>query len=61
MDMAAVSSLVSNHTLDHFYNAFVSVVLQLWSTRVEAGCQQYGLSLDAFKEGLTRSNILLNK
>ncbi|KAL7731386.1 hypothetical protein ACLKA6_001412 [Drosophila palustris] len=34
---------------------------QLWTTRVEAGCQQYGVALDTFKEGLTRSDILLNK
>lgn len=34
---------------------------QLWTTRVEAGCQQYGVALDTFKEGLARSDILLNK
>lgn len=34
---------------------------QLWTTRVEAGCQQYGVGLDTFKEGLARSDILLNK
>ncbi|KAH8257318.1 hypothetical protein KR038_007217 [Drosophila bunnanda] len=34
---------------------------QLWTTRVEAGCQQYGVGLEAFKEGLARSDILLNK
>jgi len=33
----------------------------LWTTRVEAGCTQYGLSLETFKEGLARSDILLNK
>ncbi|XP_065359329.1 large ribosomal subunit protein bL20m [Calliphora vicina] len=33
----------------------------LWTTRVQAGCEQYGVSLDAFKEGLTRSNILINR
>nr|XP_044251749.1 50S ribosomal protein L20 isoform X1 [Drosophila takahashii] len=34
---------------------------QLWSTRVEAGCQQYGVGLETFKDGLARSDILLNK
>jgi len=33
----------------------------LWTTRVEAGCTKYGLSLETFKEGLARSDILLNK
>ncbi|XP_067643055.1 large ribosomal subunit protein bL20m [Eurosta solidaginis] len=34
---------------------------ELWSKRIEAGCQQYGVTLDAFKETLLRNNILLNK
>ncbi|XP_055903274.1 39S ribosomal protein L20, mitochondrial [Eupeodes corollae] len=34
---------------------------ELWKTRVEAGCNQYGISFDSFKEGLIRSDILLNK
>ncbi|EDW73080.1 uncharacterized protein Dwil_GK16834 [Drosophila willistoni] len=34
---------------------------ELWTTRVEAGCQQYGLPLEAFKEGLARTDVLLNK
>ncbi|XP_023167606.2 39S ribosomal protein L20, mitochondrial isoform X2 [Drosophila hydei] len=36
-------------------------MVQLWNTRLEAGCQQYGVALDTFKEGLARSDILLNK
>lgn len=34
---------------------------KLWVTRIEAGCQQYGLSVETFKETLSRNNILLNK
>ncbi|XP_075161347.1 mitochondrial ribosomal protein L20 [Haematobia irritans] len=34
---------------------------ELWDTRVQAGCEQYGLSLDTFKDGLARNNILLNR
>ncbi|XP_036326064.1 39S ribosomal protein L20, mitochondrial [Rhagoletis pomonella] len=34
---------------------------ELWSKRVEAGCEQYGITLETFKETLARNNILLNK
>ncbi|XP_037939229.1 39S ribosomal protein L20, mitochondrial [Teleopsis dalmanni] len=34
---------------------------ELWSTRVAAGCEQYGLPLQTFKECLVRSDILLNR
>uniref|UniRef100_A0A1A9WCT2 Large ribosomal subunit protein bL20m n=1 Tax=Glossina brevipalpis TaxID=37001 RepID=A0A1A9WCT2_9MUSC len=33
----------------------------LWETRVQAGCEQYGLPLETFKEALARSNISLNR
>ncbi|XP_037908388.1 LOW QUALITY PROTEIN: 39S ribosomal protein L20, mitochondrial [Hermetia illucens] len=33
----------------------------LWKIRTQAACEQYNISLENFQEGLTRSNILLNK
>lgn len=34
---------------------------ELWNKRVQAGCEQYGITLETFKETLSRNNILLNK
>ncbi|XP_022905188.1 large ribosomal subunit protein bL20m [Onthophagus taurus] len=33
----------------------------LWDTRIVAGCEQHGISYNNFREGLARSNILLNR
>ncbi|CAH0557941.1 unnamed protein product [Brassicogethes aeneus] len=33
----------------------------LWETRVTAGCEEHGLPYADFREGLTKSNILLNR
>ncbi|KAG5889656.1 hypothetical protein JTB14_028934 [Gonioctena quinquepunctata] len=33
----------------------------LWETRVRAGCEQHSIEYESFREGLTRSDILLNK
>lgn len=34
---------------------------ELWKTRVAASAEQYGVTFDAFKNGLLKSDILLNK
>ncbi|KAL1116765.1 hypothetical protein AAG570_005237 [Ranatra chinensis] len=34
---------------------------QLWETRVTAGCEEHGLTYPVLREGLVRSNILLNR
>lgn len=34
---------------------------ELWDTRIDAGCEQFGISQPAFQESLVRSNILLNR
>ncbi|XP_005175915.1 large ribosomal subunit protein bL20 [Musca domestica] len=34
---------------------------ELWDTRLQAGCEQYGISIDTFKDCLARNNILLNR
>ncbi|XP_014242608.1 39S ribosomal protein L20, mitochondrial [Cimex lectularius] len=36
-------------------------MIDLWKTQIDAGSQQHGLSYNLMKEGLIRSNILLNK
>lgn len=36
------------------------ICLQLWLTRVTAACEEHNITLATFKEGLQRSNILLN-
>ncbi|KAI9587248.1 39S ribosomal protein L20, mitochondrial [Glossina fuscipes] len=33
----------------------------LWTTRLQAGCEQYGLTQETFRETLTRSDIFLNR
>nr|BAN21101.1 mitochondrial ribosomal protein L20 [Riptortus pedestris] len=33
----------------------------LWDTRVSAGCEEHGVSYPLLREGLARSNILLNR
>ena len=33
----------------------------MWETRIEAGCEEHGLNLKNFMEGLNRTNILMNK
>ncbi|CAH1117958.1 unnamed protein product [Phaedon cochleariae] len=33
----------------------------LWETRVRAGCEQHNINYDTFREGLVRSDILLNR
>ncbi|CAH1398583.1 unnamed protein product [Nezara viridula] len=33
----------------------------LWTTRVAAGCEEHGLPYPLFKDGLEKSNILLNR
>ncbi|XP_061389649.1 large ribosomal subunit protein bL20 [Musca vetustissima] len=34
---------------------------ELWDTRLQAGCEQYGISIETFKDCLARNNILLNR
>ncbi|XP_073844036.1 mitochondrial ribosomal protein L20 [Musca autumnalis] len=34
---------------------------ELWDTRLQAGCEQCGISVDTFKDCLARNNILLNR
>ncbi|XP_055641635.1 39S ribosomal protein L20, mitochondrial [Toxorhynchites rutilus septentrionalis] len=34
---------------------------ELWTQRVNAGCEQHGLQFDTFREGLYRNDILLNR
>lgn len=34
---------------------------ELWTQRITAGCEQHGISYEAFSESLARDNILLNK
>lgn len=46
-----------NNTND-YYEGFV---LQLWRTRITAGCNEHDITYDTFREGLVRSNILLNR
>ncbi|CAG9859155.1 unnamed protein product [Phyllotreta striolata] len=33
----------------------------LWETRVRAGCEQHNISYETFREGLARTDILLNR
>uniref|UniRef100_A0A2M4C439 Large ribosomal subunit protein bL20m n=1 Tax=Anopheles marajoara TaxID=58244 RepID=A0A2M4C439_9DIPT len=33
----------------------------LWTTRVNAGCEQHGMQFEAFQYGLYRNDILLNR
>ncbi|GLV38764.1 mitochondrial ribosomal protein L20 [Carabus blaptoides fortunei] len=33
----------------------------LWETRLRAACNEHDIAYDTFKEGLSRSNILLNR
>lgn len=39
----------------------ILVTLQLWNTRVTAGCEQHGINHEVFKESLTRENVMLNR
>lgn len=34
---------------------------ELWTQRITAGCEEHGISYEAFEEGLVRDNILINK
>lgn len=40
---------------------FSILILQLWETRIQAGCEQHNIDYKIFKESLSRSEILLNK
>lgn len=33
----------------------------MWKTRVTAGCEEHGVNYEAFREVLTRENVLLNR
>lgn len=35
--------------------------MQLWDTRITAGCEQHGVNYDVLIETLTRENVLLNR
>lgn len=35
--------------------------LQLWETRITAGCEEHNMTYPLFREGLVRCNILLNR
>lgn len=37
------------------------VIFQLRDARITAACNQFGIELPAFREGLARSNIMLNR
>uniref|UniRef100_A0A8D8GAP6 Large ribosomal subunit protein bL20m n=1 Tax=Culex pipiens TaxID=7175 RepID=A0A8D8GAP6_CULPI len=34
---------------------------ELWTQRINAGCEQHGLQYPAFQDGLYRNDVLLNK
>lgn len=34
---------------------------QLWTARITAGAEEHGIVYPLFREGLTRSNIMLNR
>ncbi|KAI4464514.1 39s ribosomal protein l20 [Holotrichia oblita] len=36
-------------------------MINLWETRINAGCQQHGINYYTFREALTRCGILLNR
>uniref|UniRef100_T1H147 39S ribosomal protein L20, mitochondrial n=1 Tax=Megaselia scalaris TaxID=36166 RepID=T1H147_MEGSC len=36
-------------------------MVELWQTRISASSEQYGVSLDTFRNGLNKSDILLNR
>ncbi|XP_025425605.1 39S ribosomal protein L20, mitochondrial [Sipha flava] len=38
-----------------------SDMIVLWNTRIRAGCEEHGIELNTFKEGLSRCDIQLNK
>jgi large subunit ribosomal protein L20 len=38
-----------------------SLLLQLWETRITAGCEEHNMTYPLFREGLARCNILLNR
>ena len=50
---------MSSPYFNHFYIRFC--ILQLWETRISAGCEQFGIEREAFQEGIVRNNILLNR
>lgn len=40
---------------------FQLIIFQLWENRIAAGCDQFGIDIHAFREGLSRNGIMLNR
>lgn len=68
-DMAAVGIVYYNYvctslSVDAHWvlHGFISSqLLQLWETRITAGCEEHNMTYPLFREGLARCNILLNR
>jgi len=68
-DMAAVGIVYYNYvrtslSVDAHWvlHGFISsLLLQLWETRITAGCEEHNVTYPLFREGLARCNILLNR
>lgn len=49
---------VSSTFLFIFFN---QPLFQLWETRLTAACTEHGMDYSTFREGLARTNIMLNR